>query len=120
MKMTKKTYYAFCTICSLVHESKTSLDLAKEMDTSREFIQHIASKLRNAHIIDIRNGCKGGYSLSRPLNEIYVNDIFEAMGEDIMFVDENDSNIYARKFFTDAGLKIRETFNVTFDNICKK
>ncbi|HRY37019.1 MAG TPA: Rrf2 family transcriptional regulator [Candidatus Magasanikbacteria bacterium] len=78
----KETDYALQLLKSIPKDKKFCVslkDVAKETGVSFLFLQKIARKLRLAGLLKAVQGVNGGYSLSRPANQISLKDIIVAI-----------------------------------------
>ena len=67
-------------LCQLPTESPLSLRaFAEERNISFLFLQRIAGKLKQAGLVAATTGAKGGYFLARPIEDIYLKEIVEAI-----------------------------------------
>jgi len=78
MMVTKKVSLAVAAIRLLnVQTPKRSIDLAKELDTSENFLQQVMRLLKNADLIKTQKGPNGGYIAIK--NEITFYEICKAL-----------------------------------------
>ena len=71
-------------------KSLTSAALATCLLTNAVVVRRVLGELREAHIVDASKGPHGGWSLSRPAEEITLRQIYEAMGERLLVRTESD------------------------------
>jgi Rrf2 family iron-sulfur cluster assembly transcriptional regulator len=87
MRMTTKGRYAVRAMVYLAGAERTSPfpagQIAQEEAISPEFLEQIFYRLKKAGIIRSVRGPRGGFSLMRSPEKIFVLDILEAVGEEI-------------------------------------
>ncbi len=85
MRITTKGRYALKAILFLAVNAQGSpisiKDIASAEKVSPEFLEQLFFKLKKAGIITSVRGPGGGFSLNRPLEEVTVKEIFDAVGE---------------------------------------
>ena len=81
MQLILTTDYAIRTVLSLAEKNKikTASMISEEMVIPEKYLIKVLKKLRAAGIVESIPGAKGGYYLTRDLNEITLGDIFETM-----------------------------------------
>lgn len=62
--------------------SLTSSEMAQQMNVHAAYLRKIISKLRNAGIVEAKEGYDGGYKLRLPEWEISLADVYEAVREE--------------------------------------
>ena len=70
--------------------SLTSAALAQCLQTNAVVVRRILGELREAGVVDSAKGPNGGWSLSRPAEEITLRQVYEAMGERLLVRTESD------------------------------
>lgn len=81
MKVSRKAYYGLRAVLSLVQAEKP-LSIRAIAETERlpeDYLEKILQALRRAGIVEARKGVDGGYSLSRPADQISVWDILREL-----------------------------------------
>ena len=94
MKLSKKSRYGLRALIDLAVNSRTELvslgSIAQRNDISAQYLEHVFSALRKAHIVKSMKGSQGGYFLERDPKEITVAQIVEALeGTYDLEVDRN-------------------------------
>lgn len=82
MNISAKTDYAIRALLMLADApgQQISVDtLARHQALPRKFLEAIFADLRRNQLVQSRRGAHGGYSLSRPAQEISLGDIFRAV-----------------------------------------
>lgn len=83
-KLSKKIEYA---ILALQHLSMkqgsllTAKELSSELDVPFEFLSKSLQKLMKSGIVESVQGTKGGYQLSKPAEDISIEEVFAALDE---------------------------------------
>ncbi|MEM5947916.1 Rrf2 family transcriptional regulator [Spirochaetia bacterium 38H-sp] len=87
MRITTKGRYGLRALLNLAMSAETKpvpiKTIAEEEGISPEFLEQIFFKLRKSGIIDSVRGPGGGFIIKRPLEEISIKDIFDAVEEDL-------------------------------------
>nr|WP_296963811.1 Rrf2 family transcriptional regulator [uncultured Mediterraneibacter sp.] len=100
MKLSKKSRYGLRALIDLAVNSRTELvslgSIAQRNDISAQYLEHVFSALRKAHIVKSMKGSQGGYFLERDLKEITVAQIVEALEGTYDLEDEVDRNNVGR------------------------
>ena len=77
MKLSKKSRYGLRALIDLAVNSRTELvslgSIAQRNDISAQYLEHVFSALRKAHIVKSMKGSQGGYFLERDPKEITVD-----------------------------------------------
>lgn len=96
MKLSKKSRYGLRALIDLAVNSRTELvslgSIAQRNDISAQYLEHVFSALRKAHIVKSMKGSQGGYFLERDSKEITVAQIVEALEGTYDLEDEVDRN----------------------------
>ena len=100
MKLSKKSRYGLRALIDLAVNSRTELvslgSIAQRNDISAQYLEHVFSALRKAHIVKSMKGSQGGYFLERDPKEITVAQIVEALEGTYDLEDEVDRNNVGR------------------------
>ena len=100
MKLSKKSRYGLRALIDLAVNSRTELvslgSIAQRNDISAQYLEHVFSALRKAHIVKSMKGSQGGYFLERDPKEIMVAQIVEALEGTYDLEDEVDRNSVGR------------------------
>ena len=100
MKLSKKSRYGLRALIDLAVNSRTELvslgSIAQRNDISAQYLEHVFSALRKAHIVKSMKGSQGGYFLERDPKEITAAQIVEALEGTYDLEDEVDRNSVER------------------------
>jgi Rrf2 family protein len=78
--LSKKTDYALLILSYLHSRSEAGAQtIADHYNLPKPFLANILKELRQKGFVISQRGVKGGYSLARPVNEITVGEIIEAL-----------------------------------------
>ncbi|MFA7663148.1 MAG: Rrf2 family transcriptional regulator [Patescibacteria group bacterium] len=58
--------------------------IAKDENISRAYLEKIFIKLKQAGLVDVKQGSTGGYKLAKPANKITVFDIFTVLEKQVL------------------------------------
>ena len=85
MKLTSKGRYAVTAILDLAFHSKagpvTLSHVSRRQDISLSYLEQLFTRLRKQQLVESTRGPGGGYSLSRPANQIAVAEVIAAVDE---------------------------------------
>ena len=91
MKLTSRARYALRMMVEIAkHDGDSAVSLghiAKRTKISRRYLDQLAQGLKRASLVRGLSGRGGGYQLTRPAEEIHLNDIIEAAIGPINIVD---------------------------------
>jgi Rrf2 family protein len=73
-------------------EAVTLKSISERQNISEGYLEQIFSILRKSGLVIGRKGAQGGYSLSKPINEISVGEILRALEGELVLVDINNAN----------------------------
>ncbi|MCP4605991.1 MAG: Rrf2 family transcriptional regulator [Proteobacteria bacterium] len=62
-------------------------DIAKRQEISRKYLHSLLTSLKEAGLVRSVRGARGGYLLAKPMSEIMINDIFEALEGKLSIID---------------------------------
>lgn len=83
MKLSKKSRYGLRALIDLAVNSRTEQvslgSIAQRNDISAQYLEHVFSGLRKAHIVKSIKGSQGGYFLEKAPELITVAEIVEAL-----------------------------------------
>lgn len=100
MKLSKKSRYGLRALIDLAVNSRTEQvslgSIAQRNDISAQYLEHVFSALRKAHIVKSIKGSQGGYFLQKDPKEITVAQIVEALEGSYNLEDEIDSSSIGR------------------------
>ncbi|KUJ71435.1 Rrf2 family transcriptional regulator [Thiomicrospira sp. WB1] len=87
MKLTSKGRYAVTAMLDIaLNQSSGPITLAmisERQSISLSYLEQIFSRLKKADLVLSARGPGGGYRLSRPASEIKVNQVIQAVNEDL-------------------------------------
>lgn len=86
MRITTKGEYALRALFDLANALKNTHvvkleDIAKRQDIPLSYLEQLFRKLRKAKIVASLRGPAGGYNLMRPVKDISIKEIVEAVGD---------------------------------------
>ena len=95
MKLSKKSRYGLRALIDLAVNSRTEQvslgSIAQRNDISAQYLEHVFSGLRKAHIVKSIKGSQGGYFLEKAPELITVAEIVEALeGSYYLEAEEGD------------------------------
>lgn len=100
MKLSKKSRYGLRALIDLAVNSRTEQvslgSIAQRNDISAQYLEHVFSALRKAHIVKSIKGSQGGYFLQKDPKEITVAQIVEALEGSYNLEDEVDGSSAGR------------------------
>jgi len=83
ISVTSKSRYAVVALAELARSGDRPVpikELAERRDIPEQFLEQLFSTLRRAGLLTSHRGMRGGYTLSRPAEEITVGDVVRAVG----------------------------------------
>ena len=123
MRLTRAGEYAVRCMVYLAHKGKGFLvskqEIAEQNDIPPHFLAKIAQDLARAHMINIKQGPKGGYSLLKEPEEISLLEVVEVMIGEIYLNDcvgrpvscKVSKKCSVHKVWEHARSQLRETLN---------
>lgn len=91
MKLTTKGRYGLKAAFVLAHRwggpPVPLKDIAASQQLAEKYLEQLFSSLKKAGLVESVRGAQGGYSLSRPPEEITINDVVVALEGDMSIVD---------------------------------
>ena len=83
MKISTKGQYAVRLMVEVAKSSEplSISQIAKNQDISPKYLEQIVSSLVKANLLESIRGQKGGYILTRPLNQISIKQILDTTGD---------------------------------------
>lgn len=121
MRLTRAGEYAVRCMVYLAHKGKGVLvskqEIAEQTDIPPHFLAKIAQDLARAHMISIKQGSKGGYSLLKDPEGISLLDVVEVMIGEIYLNDcvgrpatcKVSKSCAVHKVWEDARTQLRST-----------
>ena len=87
MKLSTKGRYAMIALTDLAAQGPDRLislsEIAERQDISLAYLEQLFVKLRRAEIVESVRGPGGGYRLARPIEQIRIAEILEAVDETV-------------------------------------
>lgn len=113
MKVTSKGRYALRAIIDIVTYGKgnpiTLLDISTRQTISVHYLEQLFRKLKAHHIVRAVRGPGGGYVLAAPMDDISVQDILMAVGENTQIDSDMIGSDSLRSDSAELGL-LKEYF----------
>lgn len=112
-----------------IQEPVSSDIIARAINTNPVVIRRLFQGLKSADLVKSSKGVKGGWELQRPLNEITLLSVFEAIGSSELFslgweTESNDCliekavNLELKNALEEAKIQIKKRFSeVSLDKI---
>ncbi len=80
MRLTTKVRYGLRALCHVAHRGHASAQAISETQSiPPRYLEEIIADLRKAGLVVGKRGPRGGYRLARPLAEIAVGDVVDAL-----------------------------------------
>ena len=101
MKVSTRVEYGLIALTDIAIYCENGLtvsapDIASRQNISHKYLEHILLLLRQAGFIKARKGLKGGYVLSRSMEQIKLSEVLDALDNSILAEMEDEG--------ADAGL----------------
>ncbi|MDL2236581.1 Rrf2 family transcriptional regulator [Christensenellaceae bacterium OttesenSCG-928-K19] len=91
MKLSTKGKYGLRALVDLAvnsgEEAVSINSIAQRQDISEGYLEQLMAKLKKAGIVVSTRGARGGYTLAKPADEIWVGDVLRALEGSIEPVD---------------------------------
>ena len=89
MKVSTKVQYGMLALIDIALYSENGStvsgpEIAERQDISQKYLEQILTHLKQAGLIRAQKGLRGGYTLSRPADQIRLLDIFNALDNSIL------------------------------------
>lgn len=92
MKFSKKSRYGLVALIDLALRTETKYVtlglITKKHDLSTQYLEQIFGSLRRGGVVDSIKGPQGGYRLSRPMEDIFLTEILQALEGDYLLEEE--------------------------------
>jgi len=86
--ITRETDYAIRVVRALHRSGQLSAREIAERENMQQAITYkMLRKLAKAGIVESRRGVEGGYILTRPVDKLYLFDLFHALGEEMLLTE---------------------------------
>jgi Rrf2 family cysteine metabolism transcriptional repressor len=111
ISVTSKSRYAVVAMAELARAGQRPVpikELAERREIPEQFLEQLFSTLRRAGLLTSHRGVKGGYTLSRPADEINVLEVVQALDGKIGQEADEAGGIWA-----DGVGALRKVFNRT-------
>lgn len=80
MRLTTKVRYGLRAVCHVAHRGYASAHAISEAQSiPPRYLEEIIADLRKAGIVVGKRGPRGGYRLARPISDIVVGDVVDAL-----------------------------------------
>lgn len=97
MKVSTKGRYGLKAMVDIAIYSNSEVvtlkSISERQNISEGYLEQIFSNLRKNGLVVGRKGAQGGYSLSRPTNQLTIGEILRALEGDLVLVDVNNKNV---------------------------
>ena len=136
MRVSAKAEYACRAVLELTnYYNKTDVihinDIANQQSIPEKYLVQILLQLQRSGLVRSKRGASGGYSLSKPPEEISLGDVIRAMDGELISVeslsnDEQISKHQTRKYvlkdiWSEVQIKLTTIMdNITFAEISKR
>ncbi|MDQ2622239.1 MAG: Rrf2 family transcriptional regulator [Actinomycetota bacterium] len=111
ISVTSKSRYAVVAMAELARSGERPLpvkELAERRDIPDQFLEQLFSTLRRSGLLTSHRGSKGGYTLSRPAEEITVLEVVQALDGKVGQEADEAGGIWA-----DGIAALRKVFSET-------
>lgn len=123
MKLSTRSRYGLRAICYLAENEEKGYipvsEISRNLDISENYLEQLMRLLKNDQIVDSIRGAKGGYQLSRDLDEITVGEILRVLEGDLNTSGclEDGSHCQDKCSAYFAFNKLDQAINDTIDSI---
>lgn len=87
MKLTAKGRYAVMAVADMAAQGEGAIvslsDISARQGISLSFLEQLFGKIRRAGLVTSQRGASGGYTLARPAHQLSLDQIIQAVNEDI-------------------------------------
>ena len=94
MKVSTKGRYGLKALVDIAMYSNSEVvtlkSISERQNISEGYLEQIFSTLRKSGLVIGRKGAQGGYSLSKPINEITIGEILRVLEGELVLVDVNN------------------------------
>ncbi|MGI5979028.1 MAG: RrF2 family transcriptional regulator [Oscillospiraceae bacterium] len=88
MLITRETDYAIRVVRALHRGGQLSAREIAERENMQQAITYkMLRKLYKAGVVESRRGVEGGYILTRPIDKLYLYDLFDALNEEMLLTE---------------------------------
>ena len=130
MMLTTKSRYAVMAIIEVASRQNNTpvklADISKKQDIPLNYLEQIFLKLKKSNLVTSIKGPGGGYNLNLPSNQIFIEDIIDAVEENLKMTrcskDKTcrDDGIKCKthNLWKGLGIHIREYFaNISIEDV---
>lgn len=97
MKVSTKGRYGLKALVDIAMYSNSEVvtikSISERQNISEGYLEQIFSTLRKSGLVLGRKGAQGGYSLTKPANEITIGEILRALEGELVLVDINNAGV---------------------------
>jgi Rrf2 family protein len=131
VKLSTKTRYGVRAVFDIAYHNSgrptQARDIARRQDVPLRYLEQIFQELRRANLVDAKRGPKGGYSLSRPPENITLGDVLRAVQGPIELLADEEQGEKTRpksvcaSIWKELAQKIDSAFDgVTIRDLCQR
>jgi len=95
-------------------------EIATAQNIPQNYLEQLLISLKRAGLVDSIRGAQGGYKLNKPMNEIKIIDLIEALESPITIVDYSKNSEVLQSFWKKIEGNFKELFNNTLEDLIKE
>ena len=95
-------------------------EIATAQNIPQNYLEQLLISLKRAGLVDSIRGAQGGYKLNKPMNEIKIIDLIEALESPITIVDYSKNTEVLLSFWKKIEGNFKELFNNTLEDLVKE